>query len=50
MPGVTTASGESISYTGQGDKAAAAAEHLRNRLREYKARRTAAPAPAASET
>jgi hypothetical protein len=36
---MTTASGESVSYTGQGDKAAAAAEHLRNRLREFKTRR-----------
>jgi hypothetical protein len=39
---MTTASGESVSYTAQGDKAAAAAEHLRSRLREYKARRLAA--------
>jgi len=45
---MTISSGESISYTGQGDKAAAAAEHLRTRLREFKARQLlAAPqAPA----
>ncbi|MDR3641193.1 MAG: hypothetical protein P4L39_07705 [Humidesulfovibrio sp.] len=36
---MTTASGETISYTAQGDKAAAAAEHLRSCLRDYKARR-----------
>ena len=42
---MTTAAGESVSYTGQGDKAAAATEHIRSRLREFKSRRlTAEPA------
>lgn len=36
---MTTAGGEPVSYTGQGDRAAAAAEHIRTRLREFKARR-----------
>lgn len=36
---MTTAAGEAISYAGQGDKAAQAAEHIRNRLREFKSRR-----------
>lgn len=36
---MTTAAGEIVSYAGQGDKAAAAAEHIRNRLREFKSRR-----------
>ena len=34
------AGGESVSYTGQGDKAALAAEHIRRNLREFKSRRT----------
>lgn len=38
---MTTASGETVSYTGQGDRAAAAVEHLRNRLRDYKSRHPA---------
>ncbi|OIO05293.1 MAG: hypothetical protein AUJ49_01510 [Desulfovibrionaceae bacterium CG1_02_65_16] len=41
---MTTSSGESVSYTGKGDKAAAAAEHLRDRLRAYKSRRPGDPA------
>lgn len=36
---MTIAGGEAVSYTGQGDKAAQAAEHIRNRLREFKSRR-----------
>jgi len=36
---MTTAGGESVSYTGQGDKAAQAVEHLRARLRDFKSRR-----------
>jgi len=38
---MTTAAGESVSYTGQGDKAAQAAEHIRIRVREFKSRRPA---------
>ena len=45
---MTTAAGEAISYTGQGDKAAAAAEHLRSRLREFKARSQNPPTPQSS--
>lgn len=40
---MTTASGEAISYTGQGDKAAQAAEHIRERLRAFKSRPHAPP-------
>lgn len=36
---MTIAGGEPVSYTGQGDRAAAAAEHIRSRLREFKSRR-----------
>ncbi|HWR04208.1 MAG TPA: hypothetical protein VN419_09325 [Humidesulfovibrio sp.] len=43
---MTTAAGEAVSYTGQGDKAAQAAEHIRNRLREFKSRR---PLPEADQ-
>jgi hypothetical protein len=39
---MTTAAGEVVAYTGQGDKAAQAAEHIRNRLREFKSRRVVA--------
>jgi len=42
---MTTAAGEVVSYVGQGDKAAAAAEHIRNRLREFKSRRLPAESP-----
>lgn len=42
---MTTAAGDTVSYAGQGDKAAQAAEHIRNRLREFKSRR-ALPDPA----
>lgn len=38
---MTTASGEAVSYTGQGDKAAEAAEHIRERLRAFKSRHPA---------
>lgn len=38
---MTTASGENVVYVGQGDKAEKAARHIRERLREFKARRAA---------
>jgi hypothetical protein len=43
---MTTASGEAVSYTGQGDKAAQAAEHIRERLRAFKSRPPAPPSKA----
>jgi len=36
---MTTAAGETVSYAGQGDKAATAVAHLRDRLRDFKSRR-----------
>ena len=39
---MTTAAGEAVSYAGQGDKAAQAAEHIRNRLPGFKSRRAMA--------
>jgi hypothetical protein len=37
---MVTAAGESVAYTAQGDKAEEAAGHLRQRLREFKSRRS----------
>ncbi len=39
---MTTAAGESVAYTAQGDHAEEAAGHLRQRLREFKSRRSEA--------
>ncbi|MDP2847211.1 MAG: hypothetical protein Q8O35_03335 [Humidesulfovibrio sp.] len=41
---MTTAAGDTVSYAGQGDKAAQAVEHIRKRLREFKSRRPATSA------
>lgn len=38
---MTTAAGDAVPYVGRGEKAAAAAEHLRRRLRDFKSRRAA---------
>ena len=36
---MTTSAGDAVPYVGQGEKAAEAAEHLRERLRDFKSRR-----------